>query len=618
MVKQICLNWKKLFFVIMTLYSINVLAQSPEAPDPLSTLYNSIKAQEANFPLPNTTQTITVGTVDVGDISGGSIQFYFSVPTYTNGQKYTAPNYNYDPNDDLVKVLHGPTQGGVITITNILHLNIRFEISSWSNLPATSLTIMLGNQSKTVEKGSTEVIFPDVTDKIPKISISVRGATNIFHKSIGSLGVPGLLPLKIDWNIVGAGAITIPVIPVSIVYAPVVDAQKKNQASTAKSITKGNTTSISFSTQNSTNVPIPSSFQTSVDMQKGMAQLGSVLSKIPNPYTQAIGAALTTISSGMGSSTATQNNSTTVSSAHTVSISNSESINQTAFASQGGPGEGDIISYYYNARVVWYSDNGTMRLAILGYDGFAHPTAGQLRKLLIKLKNSPHGTKDPEWHLDSNSVSSLLNLDPFVANNANAVLEPPRFVNISNGIVDIGGGELDLSFTHAITVTDINTITKTTTTIENDNAGFLSFLGVGVTDTKTMQSQISQSSSAQTSVGETFTQTYKLYGNGNEHYQCEIYFDVVFGAFAFRDVPSSNIVANVSGTLADKNNRPLPNSIVKIKAAGKTFITSTDSRGHFEFHIPSTAPKVLNVSGGSAKTVLNFKGESIKNIKLKE
>ena len=95
--------------------------------------------------------------------------------------------------------------------------------------------------------------------------------------------------MKIDWQIVGAGAMTIPVLPTSLVYAPIIDSQHKNQASNSVTNTVGNISTFSISRQDSTQVPIPSIFQTTADVKNVMSGIGTVLSNIPIPIVAAIG-----------------------------------------------------------------------------------------------------------------------------------------------------------------------------------------------------------------------------------------------------------------------------------------------------------------------------------------
>jgi len=501
-------------------------------------LYDAIKAQEANFPLPEPEVTITLGTLSLISVRKRlplankyyeEINFLYAIPTY-RGPGYSIP---YDPEiPDGPHIAYWPIPGfgGVLDIANIHNLNIEILITDWNGIGlAGNLQITLGSQTKTVAYGQPSVMFLNVANVDAVFSI-------IINNQFGANPVKALLPLKINWSMLGAGAITLPAIPVALVYAPVVDPQKKNSASTSSTITAGNTTTISFTTSSSTSRPVPSSFQNVMDMQKDLSTVGGALSQIPNPYTMAIGAGLSLIASGLGSSTAIETDMTSVNHQSSLTVISSSTETITANSSDGGPEVGDIIEYLYNVKVIWYSKNGKMTLGILGYEGSIQTTMGSLSKCLLKLENQPNGTKDTSLHLDIAAIQALQKLDPFTAGNQVSSLQPPRFTDISHGIKGIAGGGLSESYTYTVSAATSQTSTTTITTVENDSPGFLSFLDIGVTEEETLQTQISQTNILQTLSTQSVTQSFSLYGVAGTPYNSWIYYDNVFGVFAFRDM----------------------------------------------------------------------------------
>jgi hypothetical protein len=282
----------------------------------------------------------------------------------------------------------------------------------------------------------------------------------------------GVLPLTINWLTLGAGAITIPALPVSIVYAPVLDAQQLNTASAATGISSVNTTTVTFSSENSATVPVDTNFQNAVDIEQAASTMATVLQKIPNGIAQGVGTALGTIGTLLRSSSATETNSTVFASQNTLQVGASQTLTRIASAKQGGPGVGDIIAYYYNARVLWYSDGGTMRVAIMGFDGVNQTTTGNLTAAWLRLKNQRPGTIDPVYHLDVTSMYMSLSLDPFFngtpAGNPGAQLTGTRFAPVSNEVLEISGQALNYQATHQFSATDVRTQQVTKTHSETD------------------------------------------------------------------------------------------------------------------------------------------------------
>jgi hypothetical protein len=497
-----------------------------------------------------------------------------------------------------------PNAGGELTVTNILHLNLAFSISGWnSNNTTTTLTVTLGSSPpQTLPYGTTQVVFDDVSDTSPQPTVTLNGGLTANGTPIPDTA-SGVLPLQINWQLLGAGAITIPVLPVSIIYAPVVDAQQKNAASAATGISASNTTTLTFAKQTSTTKPVDSSFQNVVDITQAMQAIGPVLQKIPNGITQGVGSGLSTIAGLLGSSTATQTNSGVTASQNSLLVGTSQTITQTALASQGGPGVGDLITYFYNARVVWFSDGQAMRLAVLGFDGMVQINAGKISAAVLALQNQPAGTFDSVTHLNSNSLTQLLALDPFCTGNAKCdpttELSGSRFAPVSNGVVEVAGGVFSEQFSHQFTAADLQSQQSIVTDTETDKAGMLAFLGIGVTSTQTIQTTITQGTSLQTAVGATATQSFTFNSNPVEHYSCEVYFDVIFGSFVFRLVPDQATQPRVIGTLIDSQGKVLANTRVTATVGSKQFVTASDASGRFGFRLPGVQQGLVTISASA-------------------
>jgi hypothetical protein len=621
-------------------------AQDQPPPGDLGALFTAIKAQESNFPLPNASETILVGTVDLSVLQhafqGGSPLntclnnnydannvFTYAVPTYTNGT--SAPiGCGHLP--------HGwqwPTVqsvGAQVTVANVRHLNLQFSVTGTAPSWATNggqVVFQLGNAPQQIvpATGGQSVTFNDVAATSLPLTITIHwidprlSPPQVGGVSTDGVGVGGLLPVQVSWSTIGAGAVTIPALPVAIVYAPPVDAQKKNQATSTTSRTLGNTTTVSFTSSSSTTHPVPSQFQTTTDISKGMSALGQVLSKIHDPdhIAEGVGGGLTVLSSLLGSSSASQTASQAATSQHSLAVSNTSAVSLVTSANDGGPGVGDIIAYFYKARVLWYSVNGAMTLALLGSDGFASPSAQRLQNALSALNSQPPGTVDPDWHIDAVTIAQLLKLDPFVAGGPGVQLPSPRFAESQNGVVDPGAGEMTYVAQTTVTATELTSTTTSTLNVENDSEGlFSSFLNIpiGVTTSQTLQSEVSQSSLNQVASGQSVTQSYNFYNNGSEHYECEVYFDAIFGTFAFRDV-TTNAQPALSGKLVDRQGHAIANSTIALNVGKRTFVTNTDSTGSFALHLSGITSGSITVNTTKGETDLKYRGTPIKNVILR-
>ena len=108
--------------------------------------------------------------------------------------------------------------------------------------------------------------------------------------------------------------------------------------------------------------------------------------------------------------------------------------------------------------------------------------------------------------------------------------------------------------THSVSQQESKQTTTTDTTIQKDQAGFLKFLGIGVTDDNTTETQVTQSSATSSQQTQAISNTINLFAGPNERYVVEVYCDVVFGTFAYRPVGSLPTPI-LGGTVKGKNGK---------------------------------------------------------------
>jgi hypothetical protein len=310
------------------------------------------------------------------------------------------------------------------------------------------------------------------------------------------------------------------------------------------------------------------------------------------------------IANGLGSVSATKTTGTVVTQDHDLAIVD---IRQTAFNSEpndGGPGVGDVIFYLKNAKLVWLTEGGVLRLALLGYERLEFPSVKYLRT--------------QETALDSATINSLLQLDPFVRTGKyipvgwQPQLNEPRFYLEETFGMSGSGGNVHYEFSHQVTQTDLNATEHFTMRTEDYREGFLSFLGLGVTENKTLKTIFRHGSSTSNTVGETIETSVDFYATITETYVVEVYYDRLFGTFAFKKVPGS-AEPLASGRVTDRGS-PMAGRRVTLMINGKKFSTITDRDGRYAFRATSIRPGNGELSVGNLNRKVRLTGEPVRNL----
>lgn len=259
-------------------------------PNGSNALYNTIKAQEVNFPLPTPAATTKVGTFDAA-----TGQF-----TYADGWQ-TTRQVSSNPGGAQQGQPTSTITIGVEVHVDAVRVNLIFEvINSQGDLTVdipglpkfettqTSLTVDIGTASAVpfrVSSGSK--------------SWSPPSGSYDPHTHVLTAYLPSTI---VRPPIIGAGAFTVPVLPVAIVYAPPADSQNKNTATYQFAQTTGVTITSAFSEQDSTTTPAPGGYTASASLASLMTGAAKVLGQVPptspySAYAKGAAAALNVIAS---------------------------------------------------------------------------------------------------------------------------------------------------------------------------------------------------------------------------------------------------------------------------------------------------------------------------------
>jgi hypothetical protein len=489
--------------------------------------YDAIKNLEATgkFPLPLTTATVLVGTfhADTG-------KFSFSVPTMVVTKVV-------DPGDPKAKPPRPPIKETTITgkaQINAVQLFLKFMVVN----PQGQFTVNAGGVSGTADPGQNQVtVGMGIHTTVPNPDGTIPTMTVFLSSGDASTSIQLQV---IRPPIVGAGAFTLPAVPVRLIYAPPPGPQQKDYAEYSDMSSFSSKISTTVSSANSTKTA--PAYTTSDFLDKTAALVSSIQSLITafkdSGIVKEVGSAITLglnlLSGIVSSNTTSTTDSITTTTEHDIQVTDSSTTTEGTPTGLG-PGLGDRFVYLRNVKVAWLLANGELSITVLGSDGIRGFAAQELLSDAATLTSSSTSDAGPITNLDAATIQTLLALDPFVGNPSPGLAQP-RFVQ--NDPASAGGSGTDPNgdsfvVTHDITTTDITTQTNVSTTVTDYKPGWLAAL-FGTNETTENQLTMTYTSAAQTSTEQKQTATVYFFAAPDDPpYLVGLYFDVLFGTFAF-------------------------------------------------------------------------------------
>jgi len=196
-----------------------------------------------------------------------------------------------------------------------------------------------------------------------------------------------------------------------------------------------------------------------------------------------------------------------------------------------------------------------------------------------------------------------------------APLSEPRFVYVDTyGLPGDVGPHDTYKFIYKIEKSDLYATTDFTVKTVDFRPGWLSFLGLGVTENKTVKTTVTHGRSREVKVGDKVEVDLDIYTElqPSQSYGIAAYYDRVFGTYAFKQVPLGTEA--VSGTLSDASGRPLARQLVSLMVGDKKFSTRTDAKGHYSFR----ASTIMQLAGsatieaGPVRKEFRFQGAPVR------
>jgi hypothetical protein len=252
----------------------------------------------------------------------------------------------------------------------------------------------------------------------------------------------------------------------------------------------------------------------------------------------------------------------------TVTQSTTDTAGTTAAG--GGPGDGDVLHFYKDVRMVWAYVDGRLRLCPID--------AVEVLTTVAGLRTDPHGLAAPD-------ATELLALDPFGTDAKAAVLPSDRFQLLQH-LEYSNGATLVRTITTTRDTKTQSTHREVTTDSQRWDAGpILTALGVG----GGTSNSVTMTNATGNDVSATVTITLQLVSGPDDHFVVDVYLDTLFGTFAIQPRKPSP-TARISGQ------GRAPGEIVLLEAGGQEFRAAVGPDGTFSFRAPGIPDGPMTVS----------------------
>ncbi len=540
-------------------------------------VYDLIKKLEPEFSPPAPYVTVDVGTLDAatGVFQGLTTTVEHDPEPIEHGPKDHP--HNPEPHfigDIWVSVTVSPAWRQTITTVPAPHVPLAPVLLRFSIVNAATTWSVTANGTTVSAPPTQSTILVDVWDA------AVIG----WNIVTGGVRRQDSLRLQRPAGALSAalGAFTVPVLPVSIIYAPPADSLGASTATYTAAQTVGTTVDFGSSFDRSSTTPVNGSdFATSMPAFKAaLDSAAQVLSVFP--ATQAVGKGFSTASSVIGQFSATSQTGVTDGTESTVTLTQSTSDALATSAKIGGPGVGDVLHFFKDVRMAWAYFGGQLRICPLGYSEVFVTAAG--------LRAHPDTVG-----ISAAAADALLRLDPFAPEAAPATLPADRFTLQETWEYGLG-----IKLDHKVTTTretkqQTTHREYTTDTQSWDPGPIFKLLGFGSKDTTT----VTVTNATGDSVSSTVTVDANLVSGPQDWFVVRLLYDNLFGTFAF-----DQLVPAATAKLTGKGSQPAQEVVLQV--AGKVFRTVTDKNGAFRFRAPGipSGPATLTVGGQAKATTI--------------
>jgi hypothetical protein len=341
-----------------------------------------------------------------------------------------------------------------------------------------------------------------------------------------------------------SGAFEVEAVPVAIVYEPPVDRARRSFAQLTFSPIVGSAASVAFVSPRPGARDVEAALTEPALASRAASDVARKLLATGDGHATGEAAVFELLASGLGAlkiddpnaaSTATSAGLVTRLSAHA----------PTRTGTQGdlrGPGDGDYVWYYPRATFAWEAEgDAPMRLVFLGADGLRAYQVWQLKADLAEIAAKSPAEPGARTALHKTTIDSLLALDPFAAGAADVTLPAARFVD-ATAQLEPGADKVcpkapkvyPLKVDPAYARGDASAAFRTEAT--KYGKGWPAFLGGTGTESGPISTKISVSRAHDTFSAPGPVYEAHLAADSSDTYCAKVYFDKLFGTFAFMPV----------------------------------------------------------------------------------
>ena len=212
--------------------------------------------------------------------------------------------------------------------------------------------------------------------------------------------------------------------------------------------------------------------------------------------------------------------------------------------------------------------------------------------------------------LTEDSANALLDLNPYVSAST-PYLPSSRYKHIDEITMGCGGGQgwsNSFHFGDETVQATYQVVNRLYTETQNAKPGFLSFLGLGVTESVNYKLELGQYNYSGESTSESRNATVDLHCSADETdpYVFNVFVDVIFNTYAVTELSNVGTGPWIKGVAYSQTAQPLPLAKIVLEVGGRRHRTYTNADGEFMIYARNIKPGIASISSPSSRVSFLF------------